>query len=225
MLNELETIINYSFKNKDLIKEALTHPSITHKNKKSEVVNYERLEFLGDAVLGLVIAELLIVEYPNEDEGGLAKRLAALVRGEALALIAIEIGIGKYIRMSEGEETMGGRNNPSNIENTLEAIIGAIYIDGGLKAAAEFIIRYWKDLAVDMIEPPKDPKTHLQEWAQSKSYKIPEYEVVETVGPSHAPIFTIKLSVNGQEDVFAKGDSKKKAEREAAIIMLKNIGI
>ncbi len=225
MLNELESLIDYKFNNKNLINEALTHPSITHKNKKKELVNYERLEFLGDAVLGLVIAELLLYQYPNEDEGGLAKRLAALVKGESLAEIAINLGIGKYIKMSDGEESMGGRNNPRNIENTLEAIIGAIYLDGGLEPASDFIKKHWQSLAQKMLQPPKDPKTHLQEWAQGNGYKIPEYDIIEMVGPSHAPIFTVRLSIEGQEDVSARGDSKKKAEREAATIMLKKLGL
>lgn len=219
----LEQLIGYHFTNKALLEEALTHPSVTSRNKANDLVNYERLEFLGDAVLGLVVAQLVMETYPAEREGSLAKRLSALVRGESLAQIAITIGIGKYIRMTSGEASMGGRDNPSNIENALEALIGAIYQDGGLQAAQDFIHTHWSSLVNGMLEPPKDPKTTLQEWAQAYALPIPTYDLLEVEGPSHSPIFTIKLEVSGQNPTIAKGETKKKAEKKAAKMMLAQI--
>lgn len=223
-MNELEKILHYKFKNEQLLEEALTHPSMSRQNHESErPFNYERLEFLGDAVLGLVIAELLVLKYPNEKEGALAKRQAGLVRGEAVANVANKLGIGKYIKMTQGEQSMGGRENVSNIENALEAIIGAIYRDSDLSAAAAFICKHWAKLVENMKEPPKDSKTTLQEWAQAKGYPIPVYTLVETTGPSHAPRFTIAVKVEGFDPIQATGESKKKAEKDAANRLLKVI--
>ncbi len=217
--------LGYEFKTPTLLEEALTHPSASFKNAQNVTINYERLEFLGDAVLGLVIAELLMHAYPDENEGALAKRQASLVRGEALAKIATQMGIGQYIKMAEGEETMGGRTNPRNIENALEAVIGAIYQDGGLIEAKKFIMKYWGALVHIMALPPKDAKTTLQEWVQSKGYPIPVYEVIQTDGPPHAPMFTIRLQLPDLLPIEAKGESKKKAEKEAAKQMLDQLGI
>lgn len=219
-MNELMDRLGYQFKKTVLLEEALTHPSISKKNGKNETVNYERLEFLGDSVLGLVIAEWLMDIYPEEDEGALAKRQAALVRGEALAVVATSLHIGHAIKMADGEEAMGGRTNPRNIENALEAIIGGIYQDGGLENARAFIMKHWDPLVNDMEAPPKDAKTELQEWAQSKGQPIPVYEVIHTEGPSHAPIFTVRAHVAGMTPTEAKGETKKKAEKEAAKRML-----
>jgi ribonuclease III len=224
-MSKSDISLGYEFNNPALLDEALTHPSVSYKNAKNTTVNYERLEFLGDSVLGLVIAELLIHAYPEENEGALAKRQAALVRGEALAKIATTMDIGRYIKMADGEEAMGGRQNPRNIENALEAIIGAIYQDGGLEMAKEFIIRWWGALVSNMTEPPKDAKTVLQEWAQGEGYPIPTYEVIQTDGPPHAPVFTVRLQLPGSHPEEAKGESKKKAEKEVAKQMLQQLGI
>ena len=216
-MDKIEKALSYSFKDHSLLEEALTHPSISkQKCDKKTFFNYERFEFLGDAVLGLVIAELLINKYPNEKEGALAKRLAGLVRGEALVTVARKLNIGDFIRMTQGEEVMGGRDNESNIENTLEAIIGAIYIDSGLESAREFISRHWLSLIDEMKVPPKDPKTELQEWSQGRGQPIPEYKVIKQTGPSHDPFFEISVKVEGLEEVVADGNSKKKAEKNAA---------
>lgn len=222
-MNELMDRLGYQFNKMILLEEALTHPSISRKNGKNETVNYERLEFLGDAVLGLVIAEWLMDIYPDEDEGALAKRQAALVRGEALAVVATTLDIGRSIKMADGEEAMGGRTNPRNIENALEAIIGAIYQDSGLQDARVFIMKHWDSLVNDMEAPPKDAKTELQEWAQSKGHPIPHYEVIHTEGPSHAPVFTVRLELSGLLPTEAKGETKKKAEKEAAKRMLEQL--
>lgn len=216
-MHELEEILGYQFRNPRLLEEALTHPSMSRQHNEGDpLFNYERLEFLGDAVLGLVIAELLIRKYPKEKEGALAKRQAGLVRGEAVASVAIKLEIGRFIIMTHGEESTGGRENISNIENALEAIIGAIYRDSSIENAAAFICKHWVSLVENMKEPPKDPKTSLQEWAQAKGLPIPEYTVIRTTGPSHNPRFTVTVAVEGHDAVQAEGASKKKAEKSAA---------
>lgn len=218
----LETI-DYEFQNVKLLDEALTHPSVSRQNGTHVRYNYERLEFLGDSVLGLVIAELLLAKYPDEKEGALAKRQSGLVRGDAVANVARKLNVGASIKMTRGEESMGGRDNASNIENALEAIIGAMYLDGGLDVTKKFIIKHWKELVDNMKEPPKDFKTSLQEWAQGRGLPIPLYEVVNTTGPSHAPIFTVKVTVQGLAPIESSGISKKKAEKDSAEKMLKII--
>ncbi len=223
-MEAIESNLGYTFKNKSLLSEALTHPSISKQESDGiKSFNYERLEFLGDSVLGLVIAELLVKKYPDEKEGHLAKRHAGLVRGEALASVATNLHVGDFIRMTQGEEYMGGRSNSSNIENALEAIIGAIYIDGGLDNVRDFICKHWVSLLDGMLEPPRDAKTALQEWAQGRGFPIPVYEIVRTSGPSHNPDFEISVRVNGLDAVSATGSSKKKAEKEAAQKLLELI--
>lgn len=223
-MTEIETILGYEFKNKKLLEEALTHPSISlQRGEKETLFNYERLEFLGDTVLALIIAELLIKKYPTEREGALAKRHSGLVHGEALANIAEKIGISKYIKMTSGEDASGGRKNRSNMENVLEAIIGAIYMDGGLEQANSFINTHWEKSIEEMIVPPRDAKTSLQEWAQSHGFAIPVYEVVSTSGPAHEPNFIVRVIVDTLEPTLAQGGSKKKAEKLAAEILLEKI--
>ena len=219
--NDIEDILEYSFSDASLLEEALLHPSISNKKKESGgSYNYERLEFLGDSVLGVIIAELLMNKYPLEKEGNLAKRHAALVRGESIALVGKKINVGKYIKMTQGEESMGGRENSNNIENALEAIIGAIYLDGGIDKAKEFITTHWVDLVDSMKTPPKEEKTALQEWAQARGFPIPEYKVIESKGPSHSPVFEVEVHVQGFDPVKASGESKKKAEKNAAKCVL-----
>lgn len=220
-MNDIESILGYEFKNKKLLEEALTHPSISLQRAEKEIIfNYERLEFLGDAVLALIVAELLINKYPSEREGALAKRHSGLVHGEALAIIAENLGIAAYIKMTSGEDTSGGRKNRSNMENTLEAIVGAIYMDGGIEPAKTFVNHHWEKSINDMKEPPRDAKTSLQEWAQSRGLSIPVYEVIKTTGPAHEPIFIVRVSVDGLEPMHAEGSSKKKAEKLAAEMLL-----
>ncbi|MCE3232780.1 MAG: rnc [Rickettsiaceae bacterium] len=219
-MEQIEASLGYVFQNKKLMEEALTHPSISQQETSKNLFNYERLEFLGDGVLGLVIAELLINKYPEEKEGHLAKRQAGLVRGESVAKVAMQLGIGRFIKMTQGEEFMGGRDNSSNMENTMEALIGAVYLDGGLAAAKDFIAKHWAALLEDMKEPPKDAKTALQEWAQGRGLPIPKYTTVNSKGPSHDPEFEVEVEVVGLAPVKAIGGSKKKAEMDAAQKML-----
>ena len=223
-MNDIEKLLGYKFTNKKLLDEALTHPSISMQKAESDAIfNYERLEFLGDAVLALVVAELLVNKYPTEREGALAKRHSGLVHGEALAIIAEGLGIAEYIMMTSGEAASGGRQNRSNMENTLEAIIGAIYMDGGIEAGKTFISKHWAKAIEEMIEPPKDAKTSLQEWAQGRGLPIPVYEVITTSGPAHEPHFVVRVTVVGFDPVESAGGSKKKAEKSAAEILLESL--
>lgn len=223
-IEAVESIIEYHFKEPRFLEESLTHPSVTRQcHDSGKTVNYERLEFLGDAVLGLIIAELLIRKYPFENEGALAKRQSGLVRGEAVANVARTLNIGIFIRMTPGEESLGGRENDNNIENCLEAIIGAMYKDGGIEPAKAFIHKHWTELVDRMVEPPKDPKTALQEWAQARNIAIPIYEVKDISGLAHAPEFTIQVSVEGHGYAQAKALSKKKAQKDAAKMLLNQL--
>jgi ribonuclease-3 len=223
-VTKIEELLGYKFTNNKLLDEALTHPSISIQKSENDVIfNYERLEFLGDSVLALIIAELLINKYPLEREGALAKRHSGLVHGEALAVIAENIGISEYIRMTSGEIAGGGRQNRSNMENALEAIIGAIYMDGGLEYVKSFISKHWAKAIEEMVEPPKDAKTSLQEWAQGRGLPIPVYKVISTSGPAHGPNFVVRVKVQGFDPVESKGSSKKKAEKACAEILLEKI--
>ncbi|MCH9753931.1 MAG: ribonuclease III [Alphaproteobacteria bacterium] len=217
MLTELSKKLGHNFNNIKLLEEALTHPS------SSENLNYERLEFLGDSVLSLVITTLLVDKFQNEKEGDLAKRRASLVNGKSLHKISNIIGLGEYIILSEGEENTGGRSNPKILEDTIEAIIGAIYVDGGLDPCKIFVSKYWNDIIDSDITPPIDNKTFLQEWAQSKGYKLPEYKVLDRTGPDHKPSFSVQVTVGDLTPCIASSHSKKEAEKEAAQLMINYI--
>ena len=202
--------LGYQFRDASLLALALTHPSL------GKTASNQRLEFLGDAVLGLVITEMLYQLYPNEQEGELARRLAALVRGETLAMVASQIGLGDALQLSASEAGSGGRKAPSNLEDAMEALIGGAYLDGGLEAAKSIILPRWNELAENIVAPPKDAKTALQEWAQARGLPVPLYTVISQTGPAHAPEFTIEASINGHPPQQATAASKRSAEQAAA---------
>jgi ribonuclease III len=218
-LADLEAVLQYCFTDRHRLELSLTHSSL--KQSKSDP-SYERLEFLGDRILGLVIAELLLEEFPTAAEGKLAPRLATLVSGATLADVARSIDLGSYILMTEGEANAGTNTRKSVLADCCEAVIGAIYLDGGLDAAGTFIRRAWGEAMRDV--EPRVAKTELQEWLQGRGLPLPEYTVVERTGPSHNPEFTVELSVSGQSAVRATGASKRAAELIAAQKMLEKIG-
>ncbi len=219
-INEFCQGIEYSFSNQKLLNEALTHPSLSKEDKLSP--NYQRLEFLGDKVLSLVIGEFLLKKYLHESEGDLSKRQAALVSGETLSKIALEIGLDKVIKVSKGEKNLGGATNKRNLENSLEALIGAIYLDSDFDSAKKFIMRFWSENLEENIAPPKDPVSQLQEIIQLKTKKLPEYLTEKVGGFDHAPNFvsTVRIAELGLE-FSASGKSKKEAQKEVARIALK----
>ncbi len=198
-----------------LKEQALTHPSMGME-KDGVIYNNQRLEFLGDAVLGMVVAEMLYEMYTQEQEGELARRFAGLVCGPVLEQIALSLKLDEQLILSDSEDANDGRQNSSNLEDVCEAMIGAIYLEDGFDVVKAFIYQHWKPLAESISEPPKDPKTALQEWAQARGLPVPDYKVIHQEGPSHAPRFTIQVEVQGQTPECATAGNKKQAERDAA---------
>lgn len=205
-----------SVKNEALLVEAMTHPSLEGE------ANYQRLEFLGDRVLGLAVGKLLYDAFPGENEGALSRRQASLVRRDALAGIAARLKLGPLIRMTDTAERTGGRANPSILADVLEALIAVLYLDGGLKAVEAFVAKNWASL----LKQPglaKDPKSGLQEWAQGRGYPLPAYQLAAQKGPDHAPRFKVKVAVAGLGEAEGEGASKQEAEIEAAKKLLSSL--
>ncbi|MEQ9813894.1 MAG: ribonuclease III [Azospirillaceae bacterium] len=213
---DLEDRLGHRFADPALLHEALSHASLSGDRPGGGAPSYQRLEFLGDRVLGLVMADWLLERFPGESEGKIAKRFAALVRGEACAAVARQIDLGAHIRLTPGEEGAGGRDKDSVLADACEAVIGALYRDGGLEAAARFIRSAWDPQVAHHREPPREPKTALQEWAQGRALPLPVYETLERSGPDHAPVFRIRVSVAQSGSAEAEGASKREAERMAA---------
>jgi ribonuclease-3 len=223
---ELRHIIGYEFNRHELLEEALTHPSalVPERRRRRRPTpvkrDFERLEFLGDRVLGLLIADHLWRRFEAEPEGDLTRRHTHLVRREALVRVAETIGLGRYLVLSRAEATAGAAGNPGILADACEALIAAIYLDGGFEAASAFVRRFWEPLIDEMEEPPRDPKTALQEWVQARGLALPAYELVATSGPDHAPLFTIAANVAGGDPATATASSKRSAEAKAAAILL-----
>ena len=229
MSAELPRIIGYEFGRRELIEEALTHPSAlvpeARRRRRRPPVRrgYERLEFLGDRVLGLVVADCLWRRFAGEPEGDLTRRHTHLVRREALARVADTIGLGRHLVLSRAEAAAGAAN-PGILADACEALIAAIYLDGGFEAASTFVRRFWAPLIDEMEEPPRDPKTALLEWAQARGLALPAYELVATSGPDHRPLFTVRVSVVGADPTTATASSKRNAEAKAAATLLDRLG-
>lgn len=211
-LKQLEDLLDHKFSDENLLRHAVTHGS--HLTAKHG--SYERLEFLGDRVLGLEIAKTLWAKFPKENEGHLSRRFVDLVRKETLAQIGLDLGVDKFIRMSRAEEQSGGRKNPSVVSDVIEALLAALYLDAGNDKVAAFITKHWATYIDQKKRPPRDPKTALQEWAQGQGKPLPTYVELERTGPSHSPMFVMQVVVEGFEPVSASGGSKRKAEMAAA---------
>ncbi|HEV7370972.1 ribonuclease III [Arenibaculum sp.] len=228
-LAELSAKLGHEFADLRLLSDAVTHPSLSGLGRstarRAPGFAYERLEFLGDRVLGLVVAAWLLERFPDEPEGHLAKRHAALVRREALGVIADELSLGRHLRLSQGEADQGGRTNRAILADCCEAVIGALYLDGGLASAQALIRRYWAPLIERAAPPPQDAKTALQEWAQGRGKPLPVYETVGQSGPAHEPQFDVRVTVEGHEPVTARAGSKRAAEKLAATTMLQSVGV
>lgn len=216
----LEKAIGYKFKSKPLLKTALTHAS--YGDGRGPKSNNERLEFLGDRVLGLLTAERLY-DLTTGSEGGMARRLNALVRKEACAHVAREIGLGEALLLAPSEAKQGGRNKTSILGDGCEALLAAIYLDGGYEAVSRFYDEFWSSQLKQVTQKGnKDPKTELQERASSRKYGVPVYTVINRSGPDHRPLFVIEVDVSGLGTAHGTGKSKKDAERFAAIHLLED---
>lgn len=216
---QLEARIGHPFSDRDLLERALTHASVGEGATK--VRHYERLEFLGDRVLNLLAAERLMGLDAEAREGELSRRLANLVNYQACAAVARDIGLGDALRLSASATKIGARESDTVLGDACEALIGALYVDGGFEAARDFFLRFWAK-AFDGLGSPrgKDPKTQLQEWAQGQGLPLPTYGVVAREGPDHAPAFTVEVRVQGYDPEAAQGRSKQEAEKAAALAML-----
>lgn len=207
--------IGYTFSNPALLRAALTHASV-----QGEHADNERLEFLGDRVLSLAVADLLFATFPDEEEGKLAKRHTGLVQQKTLVKVAKEIEISAHLTLSPGEKKAGGHKKDKIMADALEALIGAIYLDGGLKKAEDFINRYWQPLLVAQVLPPEDTKSQLQEWAQGQGLPLPVYTLLSRSGSDHAPLFEIEVTVETKGSAVASASNKRAAEKEAARLLL-----
>lgn len=219
MPGDLEARLGHSFKNTSLLTEALTHPSASQPLKPS----YQRLEFLGDRVLGLVVAHLLIERFPHEAEGDLAKRHAQLVSREAAARAARALEIGPFIKFSKGELEAGGAGSASALGDVIEALLGAVYLDGGMAPAEALARKLWEPMLSLDLSPPRDAKTALQEWSQARSLGLPIYRVLGQSGPAHDPEFEVEAAV-GSRTAVGRGSSKRAAEQAAAKTLLEMMG-
>jgi len=211
-LDEAAALLGHSFLRPCLLAEALTHRSAAG---AKGVGSNERLEFIGDRVLGLVVAEWLIERFPDEQEGKLGPRLAALVSKPALAAVAEANNVGAMLSVAPGEAKRGVSSQPNVLADAVEAMIGALYLDAGLEAAKLFIHRVLAEVVEAQAAPPKDPKTALQEWALKRALPLPHYQIVQQSGPSHAPKFVVSVSV-GDASASATAGAKRAAEQEAA---------
>lgn len=218
-LTTLQEMMGYHFDDSALLMTALTHSSI-HQAPGPAHEDYERLEFLGDRVLGLIMADELLIRFPGEAEGAIAKRHTALVQQSTLAKVAGDYDLADYIQMSQAEVKTGGREKPAILADVVEAVIGAIYRDGGIHPVRNFITQAFENYIGADLTPPRDPKSYLQEIMQSQGHSIPEYRVVDQTGPDHAPSFTVEVSVANMEPMRAVAGSKRMAEKKAAKKML-----
>jgi ribonuclease III len=217
-LKELEKRLSYDFHNISLLETALTHRSYVNENPRLAVSDNERYEFLGDAVLGLCVSDLLVKKYDDFDEGTLSKIRAALVNEKPLALLAQKLDIGNFLMLGKGEESSGGRTKDSLLANTLEAIIAAIYLDSGFTKARSIV----KKLIASMVQNGNlrfqyfDYKTTLQELCQKKYKCAPVYKLIDSSGPDHAKIFAVEVNIADEIIGIGSGKSKKEAEKQAA---------
>lgn len=221
--DEFATLLGYRFRDPALLTEALTHASLDGGRKQKTGPDNDRLEFLGDRVLGLVIASHLLATFEDADAGGLARRYNSLVRRETLAKVARKLDLGAYLRMSKAEEKSGGRSKSAMLADGCEAVIAALYLDGGLEAASTFIHTHWDSLVGKDGQAGRDAKTALQEWAHAAGLHPPMYEEVERGGPAHDPHFVVAASLEGYPPAQGEGTSKRRAQQAAATALLEAV--
>jgi len=222
-IGAVEDRLGHRFDDRQLLYRALTHSSALTKTQTS-VDSYQRLEFLGDRVLALAVVDMLLTSYPDADEGALAQRLNQLVRKETCASVAADLGLGDAVKLAESEDRSGGRKKKAILGDICEAVIAAIYLDGGLPVARQFIDDHWRPRMLEAEAPPRDAKTTLQEWAQAKGLPLPAYEVTGRTGPDHEPEFTVTVEILGMASGSGSGGSRRSAEQAAAQLVLQREG-
>jgi ribonuclease-3 len=220
----LETALGYRFKSEPLLERALTHASVRGGGKARRSDN-ERLEFLGDRVLGLAIAEVLGEAHPAASEGDLARGYNRLVRGQTCARVARDIGLGAYLILSESEAESGGRNKETILADAIEAILGAIFLEAGFDKARGVVRHLWQGHLAVVPQNAADAKSALQEWAQGQGLALPEYVEIARTGPDHAPLFTSEVRIAGMRPARGEGASKRAAEQAAASALLAREGV
>jgi ribonuclease-3 len=219
----LEKTIGYRFKDPDLLERSLTHISAIAGGNRAN--SYQRLEFLGDHVLGLIISDMLFRAFPRADEGELSRRLADLVRRESCADVARAIDLGSALRLGASEANAGGRLRTAILADVCEAVVGAVYLDGGYNETCKLVERLWGERMRAPVRPLRDAKTVLQEWAQKRGLPTPSYREVERTGPHHDPEFRVAVTLPQREPAEGVGRSKRSAEQGAAEAMLKREGV
>ena len=217
-LKELENIIKYNFKDKTLLNKALTHKSYDN------TINNEKLEFLGDRVLGLVISKELLDRYPNEREGTIDKKFANLVNKKTCTKIAKKLNLKKFLFLGSSHKNLE-RSADKILSDCLEAIVGAIYIDGGIKSSERFIFSFWETFIKESIVTLIDPKTKLQEHTLKKFKKLPKYTFFRKTGPQHKPLFKTEVEIPESKKIIGIGSSKKNAQQNAAAKLIKILNI
>ena len=218
-LSALAGILGHAFKDTALLEQAITHPSASSQSRPDN----QRLEFLGDRVLGLCVAEMLMKAFPDLPEGELAPRFNALVRKEALAEVAAEIGLGEHLRLGRSESISGGRRKAAILADATEAVIAALYLDGGMAPARAFVEACWRPRLKSVRAAPVDPKSSLQEWAQGRGLATPDYQLLNRKGPDHAPVFLVEARLDSGQTARGEARSKKLAEQAAAEALLNKV--
>jgi ribonuclease-3 len=221
---ELEKKLGYRFKKQALLERALTHASLRGSKKARE--DNERLEFIGDRVLGLAVVEMLNGAYPDATEGDLARHYNRLVKGETCAKVGRDLGLGTFLRLSDSEAGSGGRHKATILADAVEAILGAVFLDAGFEKARAVVRHLWQPYEDGQPKAaPTDPKSALQEWAQGQGLALPRYVEVERKGPDHAPLFTTEVRIKGKPPARGEGASKRAAEQAAASALLAREGV
>jgi ribonuclease III len=225
----LEKALGYKFRDEALLTRALTHSSFKGAKGTAKVIgDYERMEFIGDRVLGLAISELLHEKFPKANEGELARRFNKLVRGETCAIVGRAVGLGPFMIMSDSEAQNGGRDKDTILADAIEAVLGAIFLDSTFEKSRTVVRNLWaphSDQQAKSVTASADAKSALQEWAQGRGLPLPQYQELERTGPDHAPVFKTEVRIRGRDPATGRGASKRAAEQAAATALLEREGV
>jgi ribonuclease-3 len=222
-IETLEAALGHVFADRELLERALTH--ISALEGPGRLQSYQRLEFLGDRVLGLAVADMLFRAFPDDEEGAMSRRLSDLVRKETCAAVAADWGVGPHVKLGMGEAQSGGRKRLTTLGDVCEALIGGVFLDAGYDKARAVVEQGWRERLYAPIRPPSDAKTALQEWAQARALKAPTYRLVSRSGPDHSPRFVIAVDIEKQVSAEGEGKSKRLAEQAAAAAFMAREGI